>query len=357
MLEKERGAVILIIIFVLLGAISLLTLYSVNSGIIGGHTVANEYPVQQAFEAAAAGLDYGVVYLEENNDSILVDSDSDGYINSNSFSQTLNNSTNFTVSFTNPTANDFDLIKITATGTSADGKITKQMSELVKFTRYLQYIAPLTVVSRGEVELKGSVMVRNLFHPTTIWSGDDVDIKGSAHTESNDGSGSTKSYTHTDIVADDSSLDDLSSDSFFSNFFGVSKEIAKSRASLYFSNNRSKTYNDDLDEKTGEFIWIDQTSKDAKISGNTVIGSLENPVILVVDGDLKISGNATIYGFIFATGDLDVKGTVQIEGGVAAGGDTDISGNVDIIYNNEVVNELNNFMGKFGIVSGSWKDF
>jgi len=357
--QRQHGAVILVMVFILLGAISLLILYVVNSGIIGGRVIANEYQTQQAFEAVAAGIDYGVVYLQQNNSSILVDSDSDGFIDANSFTQTLNNNSTFTVSFTNPVANDFNLIKITATGTSTDGNASKQMTELVKFTSYAVYLAPSPLVVRGEVEVKGSAVVRNLTSPTTIWSGDNISFQGSGHTESNDGSGSSASYTHTDVIPNSSALSNLSDDAFFSNFFGATKSEIKSMATTYYQNDGSRGYNSELNGKEGELIWIDQTSGDASITSNTQIGTAANPVILVVDGNFKLSGTPVIYGIVFVTGTFSTSiiGNVQVFGSVITNGSMSLSGSAEVVHNEAVFNKVQSSLGEFAIVPGSWKDY
>jgi len=353
---KQRGAVILTIVFILLGAISLLMLYTINSGVTGGRIIVNEYQVQQAFESAAAGLDYGVVYLQQNSASILVDSDDDGTINTNSISQALSNGSNFTVSFTNPIVDDFTLIKITASGTSANGNASKQMTRLVKLSSLGDYFPSLPFVSKGEIEVRGSALVRNLVSSTTIWSGDDIDFKGSGHTESNDGSGSSAKYTHTDIASGDNSLDNLSDDAFFENFFGASKEAIKSNASLYYSGDKHY-YNSELDGIQNKMVWIDQTSGHAHISSHVQIGTQANPVILVVDGDLKISGSPTIYGFIYVTGDFKLSGNVQIHGGLIVNDEAELRGSSEVIYSDTVLDNIRKNIGVFSIVPGSWKDF
>lgn len=355
--KLQHGEVILTIVFVLLGTISLLVLFVANAGIIGAHVIANEYQTQQAFEAAAAGMDYGVVYLQENSNSIIADSDADGTINTNSFSQTLSDGSNFTLSYTNPVANDFTLIEITVVGTSADSNASRQMKQLVKFVSFGEYFTPLPLVTKGYVEITGSALVRNLVTPTTIWSGSNIDFQGAGHTESNDGSGSSKSYTHTDVVPNYSALGGLSNDVFFTNFFGVSAETVKSSANSYFSSNDTKIYNSELEGKQGELIWIDQTGGDAKITSAVQIGSQANPVILVVNGDFKTSGSPVIYGFIYVTGNLELTGNEQINGGIIANGEAKLDGSSEVIYNATVLDNVRNSFGLFNIVPGSWKDF
>lgn len=355
--KLQHGQVILTIVFVLLGTISLLVLYVVNAGIIGEHVIANEYQTQQAFEAASAGLDYGIVYLQQNHNSILVDSDSNGTINANSISQTLSDGSSFTLSYTNPVSNDFTLIEITSTGTSADSNASRQIKQLVKFVSFGEYFAPLPLVVKNNVEVSGFALVRNLISPTTIWSGNNIDFKGTGHTESNDGSGSSKTYTHTDIVPNDSVLGGLSNDAFFNNFFGTSADEVKNLSDAYYSSGSTKVYNDELGGKQGELIWIDQTGGTAFLTSGMQIGTPTNPVILVVNGDLKTTGSVVIYGFVYVTGSLELTGTEQINGGIIANGETKLGGSSEVIYNAAVLDRVRDSFGIFNIVPGSWKDF
>jgi hypothetical protein len=114
---------------------------------------------------------------------------------------------------------------------------------------------------------------------------------------------------------------------------------------------------------TGTSIWINQTgSSTATISGNTTIGSLASPVILVVDGNLSLSGNVTIYGFVFVIGTNDitgVSGNANIIGGLATTDTLTMSGNTNVQYTPSIFTSLLTMpsMNYYAKVPGSWKDF
>lgn len=98
------------------------------------------------------------------------------------------------------------------------------------------------------------------------------------------------------------------------------------------------------------------------------IGSATNPVIVVVDGDVRINGNLAFYGMLFARNDtvnstaVRVSGTgnVKIFGSLVVEGSVDIHGNLDLVYDS--TNVAGNPGGaipdsvRFGKVSGSWLD-
>lgn len=68
-----------------------------------------------------------------------------------------------------------------------------------------------------------------------------------------------------------------------------------------------------------------------------VIGSQNNPVTLVIDGDLDIVGNAVIWGVVYATGDADFsRGTSKIMGSLVVKGNVDMRGNAAVYHHPEL---------------------
>lgn len=129
---------------------------------------------------------------------------------------------------------------------------------------------------------------------------------------------------------------------------------------------------DDLGPTSKGIIWADV---DCTINGNGDIGSLENPVILVIkDSELKFSGHPTIYGIVFVFDSTPGDGTNQAT--VDVGGGTEIHGammsNVSwgggpgtgtfaVVYDSALLNNLssNSDDSYTGVssVPGSWSDW
>lgn len=98
------------------------------------------------------------------------------------------------------------------------------------------------------------------------------------------------------------------------------------------------------------------------------VGSANNSVVLVVDGDVKINGNVDFFGMLFARNDnpessvdrVTGNGNVKIVGSLVVEGNVKITGSIDLIYDNTGVS--GNPGGpispnvRFGKVSGSWLD-
>jgi len=113
---------------------------------------------------------------------------------------------------------------------------------------------------------------------------------------------------------------------------------------------------------TGTSIWITQTGgSTADIAGNAVIGSAAHPVLIVVNGNLSISGNATIYGFIYVIGGVTTGflGNTAITGGVVSSDNMTITGNTTVVFSTTVLTNLQKELNAsyFAKVPGLWKDF
>lgn len=70
-------------------------------------------------------------------------------------------------------------------------------------------------------------------------------------------------------------------------------------------------------------------------SGNIVMGSKDKPAIILVKGDLNLSGKVTGYGTFIVTGNVNVTGSVTVEG-------IDPNGNNLAIYTNGNINGAGN---------------
>lgn len=104
------------------------------------------------------------------------------------------------------------------------------------------------------------------------------------------------------------------------------------------------------------------------VTGDCDVGSIGSPtasVVLVVDGDVSVNGNANFYGMLFArsndnTASVAGSGNVKIFGSMIVEGDVDLHGNIDIVYDNTAAGSSCTTClppnAKFGKVSGSWLD-
>jgi PilX N-terminal len=347
---------------VLLFASSLITLYAAKSAIIETKVASNDYQAKLAFEAAEAGVEFGHAYLEANRDLILIDADSDGFINqytsTSTQNVTLTNNTTYTISYTNINANDFSSVRISAIGTSPDGTITRTVTQEYANRPYTLNMPAASLIAKGNVALSGNLDIENTINDTTIWSGGATSFTGSASTTISTGTGSDRNSTGADVIQNDGTLASLSSDQFFENFFSSTKTEARKSANILYQNSVSTNYADSLDGVVGKVIWIDQTSGEAQINSNVTIGSPEQPVLLIVNGDFHLNGNMTLYGSIYVADNWDNSGggTATVHGSAIIEGDFSGQGTPNIVYNPTILNRSRDVLGDFAIVAGSWRD-
>lgn len=364
MRKRHKGAATLVLTTVLMTLATLLIIFAANYGKLQSKSIANINRNQQAFEAASAGLEFGINYLNTNNGTILA-SPVGGYIqpfsNSSVTNVALANGSQFSITYTNPVANDYELIKITSVGTSDDGTSTHTVSQLVKFGSMLLNSPTVPLTSKSNISLGGNSQIINTYNNNTIDAGGSVTIGGSGSTVLSSGTSSTAGNIQSDIGQNNTSLSSLSDTDFFNLFFGLSPSNIKSSVTHYFSNSSSTNYGADLNGLTGTSIWVDQTAGTATLNGNMTIGSASDPVLLIIDGDVRFSGNVTIYGYVYVLGTstTDLTGNVMVVGGMATTNQLSATGSIQVVYSPTVLDNLQNngTMRYYAKVPGSWKDF
>ncbi len=360
-LKKQRGAATLIIATILLMTATLVVLFSASFTVLRTKVAGNQLRNQQAFMAAEAGLEFGINYLQQNSATILaspVSGHIQNYTSASTTNVSLANSSKFSIVYTNPVASNYTLIQIASTGTSADGSGTRTLVQLVQTGSSLNYLSSNSLVVNGSMSLSGNSNITNTATNNTIEVASTVSISGNGQTTTSTG-GSSSGHIGSDIQQNASALNGMSSNTFMQTYLG---SLTSSSFAHYYSNTGTTSYNS-LNGLSGTTIWIDQTGGNATISGNTTIGTAANPVLLVVNGPLVISGNVTIYGFVLSAGSSsatsDLTGNVTITGGMAIGSSFSSSGNTNVNYNTSVLNSVKNLPGlsSFAKVPGSWKDF
>lgn len=358
-LKKQNGAATLLITTIVMVCITLLVLFAANYGTFQQKMSANSNRNQQAYEAAEAGLEYGINYLKQNSATILASPVSgfiQAYSNISTNNVALANGAHYTITYTNPTANVYTIIKVSSTGTSDDNTASRTMSQLVAFGSILAKSPtnPLTV--KGNISLGGSSNITNTENNNTIKSGGTVTISGSSETHTASG-GSNSSNLNSDVQQNVSSIANQSTTDYFASYFGVSAATVKSNANYTYSN--LGDYSSVLNGKTGSLIWIDQSSGTANIGSSTTIGTALSPVILVINGNLKISSSTQIYGLVFVVGTatVDIVGSTTLTGGLVTTSDLSITGSSAITYSSTVLSTTQNLMSYYAKIPGSWKDF
>lgn len=329
MRRQVLGAATLIMALVLITLTTLIIVFAGKYGTLFSKSVANQTRNSQAFNAAQAGLQFGIAYLSTNS-ATITGSPVSGYINYGSSNASLTNvslanGSRFSVVYTNPTANNFMLLRITSTGTSDDGTSTRTVSQLA-----YAGVSSLNdaITTRGNVVTSGNV---NVSGGGGIHAGGNVTQSGTNNISS--------------ITANDSALSSLSGAALFSNIFGVSKATMQSQSTVFAS-----TSGLNWSGLTGK-NWINTT---VVSSGNITVGSPSNPVLLVINGSLISSGSVTVYGVVYVAGSVTMSGNNNFNGGLIAEGAITMSGTVGA-YNSSMISPYT--LRTYAKVPGSWKDF
>lgn len=93
------------------------------------------------------------------------------------------------------------------------------------------------------------------------------------------------------------------------------------------------------------------------------VGSVQNPVVLVSDGTVKLAANGQFFGIIFVTKNAPAAGFTangggQVYGSVILEGNAKMAGSPTVIFNKAVLRNIgnsNNFL-RYGPIPGSWSD-
>lgn len=403
--QTQQGAITLLTALILLICITLVTLVASKTVLVETQISADNYRMAQAVAAANAAMDFGVGYFDNGgfdqkinatgaagNDSV-VDTFADMSYTSGSqtttASLTFNNAAGTRCVAAGSTPNMKSGL-ITAVGRSDDDLAVRTISQCVGTIDVFGGNGPKqSLISRGAVGLTGNYQIINRFYNTTAWSGDAVNIgeSASASTYMRPIGTNESDYTRTqledddtsnaytsqpvsdrnkgngvDTIASDPRLGSLTGDEFFNNFFygdrTMMKELADSLDQVYSAADIGSAIG-----KTG-VVWVDGN---ATMNGGTY-GTSTNPVILIIDGNLRATGNPDVNGLLYVTGQLDAAGTVGVLGSVIVEGDPSMvpagedpvegAGGVDLIYTPYTLDRsANPIKGTTTVISGSWRDW
>ncbi len=362
--QHQAGAIVLIMAVVLMTLTTLIIIFAANYSILLNKSISNITRANQAFEAAEAGLEFGIVYLQKYSSTILANPVSGfipSYSDSNITNVTLPNNSKFSITYSNPTAYNYNLIKVSATGTNDDGSSTHTVSQLIEFGSLLLNIPTRAINTIGTMTIGGSSTVTNNYNDFTVRSGSTVSITSSGSTTIDSGTSSTSGNIRSDITQNDTALAATSADDLFSNYFGLSPSIVQGTVAQRLTNNTNTDYSSTLSGKKGTSIQIDQTSGTASLSGSTIIGSSTNPVILIINGNASISQTVIIYGFLFLNNPSQVtlRDNVMVIGGIVSTGALRLTDSAHVWYSGNVLDNLQSqsSMRYYTKIPGSWKDF
>jgi PilX N-terminal len=160
------------------------------------------------------------------------------------------------------------------------------------------------------------------------------------------------------LVGNDASLRDTTEDQMFATFFGMSKEAYRELPSVTkltcpcTENTIQTAYNAGARQ-----IWLEGN---LTMNANLTIGSVAEPVLLVTNGTIEMSGDLEVYGLIYSTAitwDNTGGGSALLRGAAISEGNYTGNGTPDYYYDPNVLKKLRVDTGSYSRIPGSWRDF
>jgi len=424
-MSKQCGAATLIFSIIVLLLVTFVSLYTSKSIITESKITNNEVRSKQAFEAAESGIAETFSRLKAKNrpcksGGVFGGSSSESLINKSFYVVKNNQLTSISTTAWSVQTDHSGFVEVEVSNFSCDGDVqTSQTISIVAkgwsddktASRTITVVADQAdgvrntpenpVTARGVVGLTGNVKVYNQEGATSVWSGSGVNVNAAAKNYTYIASPSDPYYpecmyessecevvavtsdgTGVDIIANDSTLNNLTKAEFFENFFGMS--LAEWRAT---SVNYPMDYDDAFDASSmnGQIILVDvPVGEEFRIPAGTALGCSDTgalgtgmapyftdgsthcnhptvngelqPVILVVDGDLNLPANAHIYGLVVVLGDVISAGNPEVTGALISYGSVGENGAVIVRYNSEVL-AMSGDNSDFFVSPGGWRDF
>ena len=410
-MSKQQGAAALPISVMLLFVATLILIIVSRTTLMEQRISGNEIRAIQAHQAAQAGVDHALAYMQGYGNGRGIDRVLP-YDQADIISQTpgvLENQASYIVWYCDPITNppadtcssspptvpptcgtnftnrdNFPIPLIFSCGWSDDGLARKNIVVSVSSVPSLPVgNVEYPLISGGAVTLSGSATVANYYDDRIILSGGDYDAHSSAghlylrspltHAaptreqleapDKNDCGILTPTDTacskpYYSLQADEQNiysvgkLKDLDNNAnFFERVFCMDFDTYTQSMPL---DRTPPLRADTLDGIKGEVVVL---SGNQTIGGGN-IGTPEQPVVIIIDGDLELSGNPKIYGVVYVRGNVTrATGTATIVGSLISEKPLDFgAGSISLIYDPETISNASN-LGLPGVVSGSWRDW
>jgi len=416
---KQKGAVVLLVSIVLLLGVTLITLFAARVGVMDQRISANELRHKEAFSSAESGLEQAAAYLDAN--PVLHDGDAaSGWatctgstsifpcdqtnaemvlatvVTGISITSSVSNITPFSDSYLIKTADN-----IIAIGQGASKDSTGAAVAQVAFAKIslLQpgEVPPLMVPSgtlSGNFNIVPNPNGGGPGVPISVWAKDTLDTSGANwktcdHDQFRD-AGDVCMDTKGDGVSGDS-WSSCSCSTELSNSGSVNSDIVMYPAADFPDSPFVYLFGDDtsgdtlaslkpeikaraeatdsvLDDCTSlnssfnnlvdsALVWI---TGDCLIGSNVQIGSRDKPIILVVEGELRVNAGAEVWGILMGLDDFVLNGGPVIHGSAISEIPSDLTnGTYSQVYDESVFDNLrdNTLNTKIAKVKYSWRDF
>lgn len=160
------------------------------------------------------------------------------------------------------------------------------------------------------------------------------------------------------LVGNDPSLRDMTEDQMFAAFFNMDKQTYKSLPAVkQITCPCTDSTLIDAYEADARVLWLDG---DLKVGSSATIATAQDPMIVVVSGDVTLSSSAVINGLIYSAGIMwnnTGGGNAMLRGAAVVEGNYAGNGTPTYYYDPDVLRRLRFNTGAYAKVPGSWRDF
>lgn len=416
--RRQRGYATLGIGVVLLLMLTLMTIYLSKSGIMDLRSSADKARYAEALAAAEARVDTGVAWMSVDanrksltpstwalcNDGSITsalpgavtasawqtaygsDSDGDGSVDWRcqcrlaSAAGAVTTCGTDTVYMATPSTSPGSVYFVVAGGQSADGSANvavKQGLYLVNSIFPGASNGPPPLMGAGNVPLNGNFTVvanpnaGGQGVPVSIWSKIEIDApqgsSASCGAEEYVGGNCTTTMSKKDVKGID--IVDNDTTYFPPDMFAYVFGVSSANYTLVKSQATPVTDCGSLNAASTGVLWA---ASDCTIPSNTTVGSVDHPVVLVVESsNFKMNANSTLYGAIFAfdpngnAGEMTMNGGATLYGTILSNDTVEmginINGTFNLIYDvttmTAILDPGENFFKMIARLPGSWADY
>ena len=163
------------------------------------------------------------------------------------------------------------------------------------------------------------------------------------------------------LVGNDTALANLSTDQFFASYFGLDKTGWKNQPSVArvdcSAGCGAAVVAAIADAADNAMVWVEG---DLDLAGPLTLGSAQHPVVIVVNGTVRLDGAVMLHGLVYGQA-LNWSHTTgsgaALRGALIGEGDYRGDGAPELFRDTELLSLLKGNTGSFVRVSGSWRDF
>lgn len=354
--RKQKGVAALLVTVVVLSVAIIVTLFTARIIITDQKIFKNVLDQAQAENAAQAGMQYGEAYQNYNYNYVDI---TDGQ----TVSATLPDGSSYVTTYATEVNSNTDVHRITSVGKSADNSSTRTITALFQWYSTALLLMPMAAINgHADIKVEDNSVITKAGVGDAAQSGKQIKLK----------TGGSVSPSYTENVQ---SLKDKTNSEFQTDYIGKLITDYATDAAITYTKTADYTFNSELNGVKGRPIYLNMNGNRATLS-NAVLGSLEFPVTIFVDGSMQLTGSGvTVYGNIYATGTMDILSSATLSGfafslddatfdqsatvtgGVLSGDKMFVTNNSTVTYNGTVIRRGAPGTITYNLLPGSWRDF